>query len=517
MKRFIVEFERDSIHPKIINETNTFKVIEKEESLSIFQGYCLDKNNKYTEAPLAELGENQGLFVFAKFTNGILKIETDHLASHRLYYCSLSDRIILSNNPLFIVDYLWEHYSHPLELCSDAAYSMLSLGYLPPPQTPYENVFGFAPNTLTEIYFGNKTFQKSKAHIVATDPEDFDVYEFDKMFEDAVRRQLKVSKGSKPVLAYLSGGLDSRYVCMKISQNVEEFNTLTFGEVGCEDISIANEVSLSLCQNQINVPLVNGNYLKKIEDYHSNTGGLVNFLGAAHLDYAMKLVSHDCDLVMTGLLGDVVLGSFSGTYSPLNFVYSKRAFQNSLYAKSQLESLNEATEYIFKIKGPGAVVNGDYVISDRTNSLSPFLDPIFYNYASRIPMHLKYQQRIYFKLVEEGIINLADVKWQKSGIKPKNFILNRVFSKIKWFISGILRRLSIATPEDMNPFNKWFRTNAPLRIHYDDLFWSNLANVKEKSLRIILEEEYKSTNYRRKCNALTVVLSNKKLINAYNR
>ena len=517
MKRLIVDIEKGSSKPKVINETQTYRVIAEDDALSIFQGYCLNEDADYVGGPVAPIGENQGLFVFASYSNSVLKIEYDHLASHRLYSYSFNDNIIVVNNPLFLAEYLWENYAHKLELCIDAAYSMLALGYLPPPQTPYVDVFGGAPSTVTKVYFGGKMVQTKKLDVVDTDSTSFDIYEFDDMFEDALRRQLNARVASTRTFAYLSGGLDSRYVCLKLKKCGADFNTLTFGEPGCDDINIANDVSRSLGQKQINVPLVNGNYLEKIETYHINSGGLVNFLGAAHLDYAMQLVGHDCDLVFTGLMGDVVVGSYSRPFSPHEFVYSKKAFKQSLFAKNQLQGFNDATEYFFKVKAPGAVVNGDYVISDRTNSLSPFLDPIFYNYASRIPMHFKAGQKLYFQLVAENITNLAVARWQKSGIKPKNFKLNKVFSKIKWFVSGVLRRLSISTREDMNPFNNWFKNNSSLRAYYDELFENAISVIENDDLRELLKAEYRSINYRRKCNALTVLLSHKRLIDAYNR
>lgn len=505
MEKFLIEVDLQTLEYECTDATKTFTLVEAEDHAIFIQGVALDGNSYTRDKQILINSEGclKGLFVVVRIYKSRVTIETDHLASRRLYTSMLGRYLIISNNPLFISDYIKEKGGSP-RLNEEAALTLLAIGYLPAPLTMIAGVNSLEPNS---VY----TFTSMGESSVSKPFEDYSSLNYtpgllhEKFHTAVLRIGNYVKTYNKDAFFYLSGGLDSRYTVLCGHEQGWITKTLTFGQSGCQDISIANDICSNLGIAQINVPLGNGDYLKNVSKYFECSAGQVSYIGAAHLQYAVETLGFEELVAVTGLIGDAVFGSYTKKFKAENYIYSQKAYEKTSVIKLRFQRYKTSEEYIFDCKAPFAAINGDYCISDNVESYSPFMDPDLYFYCRDLEPNLKRDQGVYFDLINSKYPKLGTWVWQKTGFRPVNKNFSKICSNIKWLVSGILRRLSIKTREDMNPFNFWIRNSSALKefiMEYDSFDYPEEVS---KELVSLLREELSKENSRRKFNSITCI------------
>ena len=286
MKNFILDINRQSGEYNLISDIKTPKIQEKDGKLDILFGFVKDSNS-YHDNIDALKKINKGLFarISLDTINKSIEVETDHVSSKALFYYASNENVVLSNNPLKIARYLKSRYDIAIEIEKEAILSMLSFGYLIEPMSFFKNIIRFKRNTIT--YFKIKNYSVIEKPEEVTSKRSYKIDKISELFKNALSAKLNIIKDDK-VYFYLSGGLDSRYVCMEAKKMGFTVKALNFGEKNCDDLKLAKTISQKENFELEQIELDQGNYLLRVSDYFEANGGQVCFLSAAHLVHAVK-------------------------------------------------------------------------------------------------------------------------------------------------------------------------------------------------------------------------------------
>jgi asparagine synthase (glutamine-hydrolysing) len=290
-------------------------------------------------------------------------------------------------------------------------------------------------------------------------------------------------------IATLSGGLDCRTSLAYANKlNFNGITCFTFSQSEYLDEKIAKKICSDNHMDFLFYSLDNGTYLtKNIDNIISSNDGLIFYLGSAHLYNCLKKLSlNDYGLIHTGLIGDLVLGSYlkEKTHHTLgDDILNKTAYSNKLFDKLSplisIDSFNYENDELFAFyeRCVNGVFNGYRMIEQFTEFASPFLYLDFLEYAMRIHPKYRYKESIYLKWISIYTPEFVKYKWERYGLSPQYPLallnLYNIFRHLPYLINRRTQKHF-----SMNPTEYWWKTNKNLQDTMYQNFNENFDTLK---------------------------------------
>jgi len=472
-----------------------------------FSGFVYDKKNKESIVFTNHIGdktifyyENNGELLFASEINTILKL-------------------MIKNNLEYTLN-------------KKASYCLLTHGYMIEEITPFNEIKKIKAGSYLKIK--NKKIKSIRYHMLnnkvnqALTNDNKIIDKIDELFHQAVKRQVLKNKeyGYKDI-APLSAGLDSRmttYAALKHVKTRKLLN-ITYSQSNFLDDFIPKKISAKLKTNLLFKTLDNGLSLFLLDDVVKQNSGLVLYGGPAQVWDMFHLLDHkDTGIIHTGMLGDVVVGTFhkkiennknisitDGMYSNFLINKFKKEFKNY-----KIENYANQELFLFYNRGfNGANMGSPYTFRYFGESFSPFYDLDFLEFCLTIPVEKRLKNYIYDRWVidkypeaskypHNGRKILAD-NGKSYNFLGKEFTLKEFKRKIINFsLKKIgLKKDTMNSINHMNPFDYWYNTNSELSSYMDSYYNDIIVKIEDSSLRKDLKNMYENGNTIDKTQVLT--------------
>ncbi|KAA0955531.1 asparagine synthase [Sporosarcina sp. ANT_H38] len=444
-------------------------------------------------------GSFSGIFYDKKSDKKL--IYTNHMGEKQVYYSIYNDELIFGSEVNDLVNY-FNLNNIGYYLNEDAAYFMLTFGFMLEDQTLFKEFHKLLPGHY--ILSNQNGYQIIKYYELDNTPNDKEseseiIENIDRLFRQAVSRAFEKDKeyGYKHLVA-LSGGLDSRMTTwvaydMGYSENIINY---TFSQSDYLDETIPKKIASDLKHEWIFKSLDNGIFLKDIDNVVKMSYGNALYYGLAHGKSCLDLIDFSkMGLVHTGMLGDVVIGTFynslkeSKDYDPSEGAYSKIISNKIPEIKTAYE--NEEI-YKFYARGFNGANQGLLVAQEHTETYSPFCDVDFMDYCLKIPVKYRYKHYIYKKWILARYPQSANYAWEKINAKITDPLINILGREVpvkrvpSMSFNFLLKRMGIkkseiASKQHMNPLDYWYETNSDLKEFIESYYKSNIERLNSYS------------------------------------
>ncbi len=447
-------------------------------------------------------------------------IFTNHFGDKTIFYY-LSDSNIIFASEIKDIIKLMDYSDIKHNVDKAAIYSMLTYGYMYNDITPISEIKRLIPGCY--ILIKNNTVEvKEYYHIsnkvIDSDDEETIIKEIDRRFRNAMKLQIdKNMEYGYNNYAPLSAGLDSRmtnYVLRDLFDG--DIYNMTYSETGQLDESVPAKISKELKTHWLFKNLDNGLALLDIVDSFKYTDGIIYYAWPSQLNDYMKLINtNNIGLVHTGVIGDVIVGTFFKDGIVTDYKLGDGAFSNKLIKKlsSQIAEKkydNKEIGMYYNRACNGAILGYSMTFQYYTECMSPFMDVDFVNYCLSIPLKYRFQHNIYYKWVNKCYPEAA--KYSHNGIKipnsntlripykNKSYPIDTIYSRIKAVLNAKFNKSA-----SMNPMDYWYESNAMLRNTMDNYYNDNIDIVSDKEVKKDMIDLYKSGNASEKIQVITAL------------
>lgn len=428
--------------------------------------------------------------------NEQILVYTDRLSNHPVYYYNNKSDVIISNKIQLIILKMRNLGLSP-QLNMVGAYSMLTYGYMYANYTLIDGIRRLTPGHYLQVQ--NKSVEEVKYYSIVRLKES-DICETDilkhinDLFCEGMALQIQKNKEySYANIAALSGGLDSRMTVYALKEiGASNVVTFTYAETGQIDQILPQKISKKLGYRWLFKSLDNGLDLMNIEEAISLSDTRGYYVWAAQLnDFLRYIDKNQLGLVHTGVIGDVVIGSFCHEKSQIDMGYK---IGNGAYSCVLLNKLNEYIKepicydsyeqgMMYNRAFNGACLGYSTVFQNYTEALSPFMYSKLFDFCLSLPPSIRYQHDLYYKWVQKHYPDAA--KYSHNGLKIHQSNLYFTIQNKKIYfdtlpsrICGILNK-KLKKDFGMNPIQYWYQSNAELKKNMDDYLNKNGYVLKE--------------------------------------
>lgn len=403
----------------------------------------------------------------------------NHAGSKRLFYYK-NESVTLFSTDLYTLSKCMDSFGIPKSLDTDAAYLLLSSGYMHENYTLIKEVKQlrageFICSTLNELncksYFNLKDIKETN-----DSPEEI-IANLENLFKESLKLEYDCdNKANLTSLTTLSGGLDSRTTTF-IAHELGYCNQklINYCENGYADQIISKQIAekYKLDIQQISL---SPDGLCSIDEIVAVNDGLAISLGAGQVfDAVSRNSTENIGLIHTGITGDSVMGS---TVSSLKQVQPN--INMCLYSKSLLDKaqpilakniLNYKNEELYKFYNPILMgeTNGFLFLDLIGECTSAFLNPDFLSYAYSMPRKYRYNKKAYLQWVLTLHPQIKDFIWENMGGKPTTNKFLKFYYRYK---RAVVKRLPVHSmwKNTMNPEQFWYDTNQSVRTYFDNYY-----------------------------------------------
>ena len=454
-------------------------------------------------------------------------IFTNHTGDKTIFYSYNNNELIFSSEIKYIID-LMKKNNISYNVDERGIYCILTYAYMYDDLTTIKEIKRLLPGNYLKIENGKLeklTYYKISNEIIETrESEDEVIEKIEEKFKKAVKLQVeKNNEYGYDNYAPLSAGLDSRmtnYMIKKFT-NKPVYN-ITYSQTKQLDEKIPAQISAELKNHWIFKNLDNGLALYYIDESINFTDGIIYYLWPAQLyDYMKELNTENMGIIHTGVIGDVVLGTFFKNYQKKDYeigdgAYSKKLI-NKLKSKINIKEYDNYEIGMFYNRAfNGAVLGYSMVFQYYTEAMSPFMNVDFIDYCLSLPIEYRMSHNIYYKWVrkyhpEAGKYSHNGKKIPKSNaikisFKGKKYPLRSLPSMIKNKINARFRKNC-----NMNPVQYWYESNNDLKDKLDEYYRSNIHLMNEfKELQADMTNLYNFGTAIEKVQVISVLMFMKK-------
>ena len=490
-------------------------------------------------APLHLRGSYAGIYWSSKKNHWILF--SDPLGTKPLYYAQLYNGWHISND----YDLLARKIKtiQPLTLSSLGFYQLLNFGFVLETDTLFNPIkrlpIGYAgtidtlENKQTPIP-GNTLTTHKYYSLPSTGTSlslDDAAVQLDTLFRVAIKRAFKrdAAQGKIPLVS-LSGGLDSRMTSW-VAHEMGYTNQLNlcFSQKNSLDHTIAHKIAQDLKHMWHFMPLDGGQMLLDLDEITQHTGGNVVYYGQAHTRRILHEIinkKYDAPLGMlhTGMLGDVVLGSYLRTtenptnYSALSGATSTR-FAKELLNHGFKPDYQNLEHHKIMLRGLYGMNMGLMSVYAVTESFSPFYDFDFFNFCLQLPLKLRAEHKLYIHWIKHYYPKASNYIWERTRtiITAKSLRIGSKSMPLRTWFWKLAEKIQFGEPTHnpryMTPLDYWFATERDLTSHLNSYFNKYLDLIDKPEMRNHIHELYTSGNGNEKVQALTVIAAAKRYLN----
>lgn len=440
------------------------------------EDWCFVIESMYKQNGEVFFNELRGSFAGALYVKAENKwiIYGDQLGSKFIYYTKVGDFFCCSEVMGSMYDLLEEN-GIQYSMDYTAAKIMLTYGFMIEDYTLCKEVRKLEPGyymTLSGDALELKQYYQLDNTPDETIIEEQAIEKIDELFSQAIRRNYgKDEEYGYKHLCALSGGLDCRmttFVSHKLGYT-RQLNC-TFSQTDYWDETLPKQMAAYLKHEWIFKALDNGMWLYDADEVTRNSGGNVIYYGTAHGNSLTKYVDFESlGMLHSGQLGDVTISTHclkDNRYKLGTGGYSAR-FVDGLKIDLHHDYNEEIGLWYYRyLNGTNNGLQNTY---HYTESLSPFMDLDFLEYALRIPSRLRYNHQLYKKWVISKYPEAASFVWETTGCridarmvriagreKPLRQLPMIVLSRLGFGRKGV------DSKKHMNPIGYYLSTNKEL-------------------------------------------------------
>ena len=419
-------------------------------------------------------------------------IYNDHISSRNLYYCFSDDfRIIASHVPMILSSI---KDKSKLQFDKTTITSMLTHGFALEDRTVFQQIKKITPGTIIKLNLNGKGEIEFNQYYKLANKENLEIsmdealINLDMLFRQAIQRAFdKDEEYGYRHLVSLSGGLDSRmtnYVANSLGYSDKIYN-ITFSQTGSLDHLTPMRISRELNHRWLFKSLDDARWMideSKTIEYLIPVNPLGNLHGSSLMDLLDK---SDFGILHTGMLGDIVIGTYSSEDKHREWVIldgNKSSFRQIEITKDLIQ-FSYANEEIFKFYNSGinCILAGYELLQNQMETYSPFLDIDFLEYSYSLPLAYRRFHKLYFQWINSYYPNVSKYKWTTSNAKINSFKVKLLGREIP--LSQLPKRIykrirfqfgfNTIDIKHMNPIDIYYEQNA---------FLKNYVNSYEASL-----------------------------------
>lgn len=424
-------------------------------------------------------------------------IFSDHLSTKNLYYALIDGNFICAESLDFIYTLLKKN-----NICyhfdANNAMLLLTYGAMIEDKTLASEVLklkqGFYLKFTNKTSISIERFYKlsNKSNLNLTEEEC--VNNIDNLFKNAVRENFEKDNeyGYKHFVA-LSAGLDCRMTSFVAHElGYEKQLNYTFSQTSYYDQIVPQKMTEFLNHEWIFKALDNGMWLYDIEEATRLSGGQCTYYTIAHTNSLFKYLNFkELGLVHTGQIGDVTISIGSKNVEPFSFgdgAYSPQYIKKVNFVPTETFENKELGMYNYRYLG--ATNYGIQNYYPYTETLSPFMNLDFLEFALSIPNKLRYNHVLYKKWIIERHPDAAKFVWEKIGCKITDPVLNighRMIpiKKIPHKILNQFRLKDLDSKRYMNPLGYYLANNEELK-RYLWKYFDYADEIEDEGLRTSL-------------------------------
>lgn len=428
------------------------------DGLSVSNSEALQRfQTAYFEDALHDvLGITSGYFILViqDMSASKILIASDKLGMKPLYLWQTNNRLHGFASELKA---LLLHQQFDISIAQDAVDCFSDIGHYLALDTAFEGVTRFAPAAICE--FDLEGNQLSSSQYWNWTKIDFNtkinfpdaLSKMGQMFEQAMERSLS-KVDAKDVAITLSGGLDSRVLLAATKKFFQgNIHTFTFGEVGCQDQAIAQQVAEIAGANHHFIEINQSNWFAGREEGVWNTDGLKNILHM-HALKALESITSASNYLLNGFLGDVTAG---GSYlaplsahgpSAVEIKFKKHALKAQF--SSNYFGDNQSDAVLIYNRGVRFISAGSDLLATNLHQLKPFVENDFLEFMYSLPESYRRDGRIYHHMLLELYPDyFSTIPWQQTG-KPISKDVKQV-AVVNVSLKSKIKNLLIGSPLEL--------------------------------------------------------------------
>ena len=490
----------------------------------------------HNECKLLELisqfrGSFSGIFFDRKTST--VEAFCDHFASRTMFYYSDDNWLIIASEVDSIATFM-KNNNIESKIDDIAIYSLMTYGYMLNDHTLIRGVHRIHAGTLIYI---DSDYNISKKIFYCLKQKQIDVSfdeaieRVDELFCKSVELQYKKNNEYKYInVVPLSAGMDCRMTAFAYRRITDDpLVCFTYSETGEQDFLVPAKMSHDLKCKWIFKSLDNGLDLERIDESIDISDSLIKYDWAAQLnDFLCMVNCDDWGIVHTGVIGDVVLGTFQKNKKyDREYRIGDGAFSTMLIDELSKRVSYEEIQYQYE---EGMIINRaingaclGYTTSFRkyAENLSPFMNVDFYNYCSSLPIEYRQNHKIYYEWVKRKFPKAANYKHNGIGFKGNiSFKYKGRDYRIRSLIDVVINKIKrdyIHKGYGMNPQQTWYDENSGLKDVMDNYFEENIQTLKKEEFCNDLKHLYNDGSVTEKILAISVVGSYKKFFGEENK
>lgn len=509
---------------------NSKQLINKFRVRNIFyliKKMYFEKGEKFA----SELRGPFNIILYDKHKNK-LYLYTNQFADKQIFYFYDNDILIFASD-IYEVKELGRRFKAEFSLDIESAYNLITYSYMMEDKTLLKQVKKVKAGCFlcaSKQSINLMRYHRFNNEILYTSNSEKILNQMDELFREAVKLEYeKDNEYGYWHITSLSGGLDSRMTTWVANDlGYKNIVNMTFSKSGYLDQTIAQEISTYLGTRFIFKSLDDCEYIKYVDRVTKMNSGMSCYSGAAHGLSMMELVDFKrMGLIHTGMLGDVIVGTFSSYPYHGNAQKGQGAYSETL--KDRLNTIENEyeNEELFKLYGRGfnCALNSSSVSQHYGEVVSPFIDIDFMQFCLNVDVALRYKHKLYYKWILSKYPEAGSFIYEKKGIKVSSPLLKHDFFR-KLFVEAprkvekanarVKYKLGIsntnAYSKNMNPFEFWYQTNFEMSNFINNYFKENIYILDGyKQLQDDVDRMFSNSNAREKMQILTLLSACKQL------
>lgn len=441
---------------------------------------------------------------------------TNHSGERAAYYYKNEDCLMIANH-IFFIKSLLEQAGNSMNPCIQGCYEMLITGSCLSHNTPYSNVHRITAGKFISVK--NNIVAEDYYHFFSNLPEhDLDLDECiergDVLFRQAVDRIFrKNTEYGYQGECDLSGGLDSRMATW-VAHDLGYRNILNvcYCVKNHLDQTISQKMANDLGNEYYFLPM-DSNIFRDIDKKVTYTGGQIDYTLSTGAVKVLETIDNNIGMCCTGLLGEI-----QNAYWVEGEEHTKpKYWRDGIHERTKMVGTKFPSEYgkIYENYEQMNLYELSYnfymssAISRQqlVEVVSPFVDVDYLDFIYKVPLKWRRHYKYVLAWMTKKYPKATMYKWASTGRLvnkscDKEFNLSNRVDIVRFFrlaVNKMLRMVNVSycfdSKFDMNPFEKWYKTDKEIRDYLDDYFEKNIGLVSVDSLKEDMVKMFKDGDH----------------------
>lgn len=413
---------------------------------------------------------------------------TNHTADATVFVYHNEVNIVIASQFDYIIEHLVSNkISYTFN--RDAAYSMLTYGYMCDNRTYANEIIRLMPGECIEIANNNIKqsiywkLNKKKYDLLSSTTDEI-IDGVDERFRKAVKYEFdKDLEYGYSHVSDMSGGFDARMVTW-VAHNMgySPILNIHYSQSNSNEEKISKQICEYLGHILLIRPLDEISFIYDVDRIVGMNYGLSLYSGITGGESILKALNFSAyGIEHTGMIGDVVIGSFLKSTSETKKKELSGLYSYKLQNKISNEHLNIFKDFELQkvyIRGLLGACSSFMIRKKYTEPLAVFLYPDLLEYCMCVPVELRAKHKLYNEWIIKKYPEAAQFNWTYIDAKITEPSWWVQIKKVARKGSAILlHKLKLRVyRQGMNPFFYWYKTKREYREFYEQYFIDNIEH-----------------------------------------